>query len=79
MYDDDAGLLITLFSAGGSENRDLPETSSYRGVTPMAMILARSAGGETSITPLEIDWASYNDPERNAFFKTPPEIEHRSE
>ncbi len=79
VYDDDAGLLITLFSAGGSENRDLPETSSYRGVTPMAMILERSATGETAITPLEIDWASYNDPERNAFFKTAPEIEHRSE
>ena len=79
IYDDDAGLLISLFSAGGEDNRDLPPGSSYRNVTPMAMTLRRSASGETTITPFEIDWRSYNDPERNAFHKRPPEIEHRVE
>ncbi len=79
VYDDEAGLLISLFSAGGADNRDLPRESSYRSVTPMALTLRRSAEGETTITPFEIDWASYNDPERNAFFRTPMEIAHRVE
>ena len=79
VYDDENGLLITLFSAGGADNRDLPRTSSYRSVTPMAMTLRRSKDGETVITPFAIDWAAYNDPERNAFHQRPPEIEHRME
>jgi hypothetical protein len=78
VYDDPSLLLITLFSAGGAENQDLPPESSYRSVTPTALSIERS-GGETIIRPFEIDWASYNDPERNAFFRTPPEILHRME
>jgi hypothetical protein len=78
VYDDDAGLLVTLFSAGGEGNDDLPIESSYRGVTPMAASIHRSPDGETTITPFEIDWPSYNDPERNGFRKRPPEIAHRS-
>ena len=78
-YDDDDGLLITVFSAGGEGNRDLPATSSYRGVTPMALRVTRDAGGQTTITPFEIEWRNYNDPERNAFHKRPPEIEHRTD
>jgi len=79
IYDDDAGLLITLFSAGGRANRDLPPRSSYRGVTPMGMTLHRSRDGETTITPFALDWESFNDPARNAFHKQPPEIAHRVE
>lgn len=79
IYDDDAGLLITLFSAGGRANRDLPPRSSYRGVTPMGMTLHRSRNGETTITPFALDWESFNDPARNAFHKQPPEIAHRVE
>ncbi|HEY8427015.1 MAG TPA: metallophosphoesterase family protein [Sandaracinaceae bacterium] len=79
VYDDEAGLLISLFSAGGAENGDLPPQSSYRAVTPMALTMTRSASGETTITPFEIDWRSYNDPDRNAFFRTPMEIAHRVE
>ncbi|MEQ9075942.1 MAG: metallophosphoesterase [Sandaracinaceae bacterium] len=79
IYDDDAGLLITLFSAGGRDNRDLPPRSSYRGVTPMGMTLHRSRDGETTITPFALDWESFNDPARNAFHKQPPEIAHRVE
>jgi hypothetical protein len=77
VYDDDAGVLITLFSAGGADNRDLPAQSSYRSVTPMALTIRRSAAGETTITPFEIDWQSYNDPEKNAFFRAPMEIAHK--
>lgn len=78
VYDDEAGLLVTLFSAGGADNDDLPPESSYRGVTPMGATITRSADGETTITPFEIGWRSYNDPARNGFRKTPPEIDHRS-
>ena len=79
VYDDEHGLLITVFSAGGRENQDLPEQSSYREVTPMALTIRRSADGATAIEPFEIAWASYNDSERNAFRERPPEIEHRVE
>ncbi len=34
VYDDPSQLLITLFSAGGSDNKDIPADSSYRSVTP---------------------------------------------
>jgi hypothetical protein len=75
-YDDPAGTLITLFSAGGKDNDDLPEGSSYRGVTPMALtILAQD--GEIDLQPFRLDWARYNDPEHNGFFKSRMEIQHR--
>jgi hypothetical protein len=70
-YDDKDMLLLTVFSAGGSENHDLPPHSSYRKVTPMALTL-RWENGHGRITPWPIDWAPYNDPQRNAFFRTAP-------
>lgn len=84
VYDDEKGLLITLFSAGGADNQDLPLDSSYRTVTPMALTLSHGPSSTDqpatqTMTPFEIDWRSYNDPERNAFFKAPMEIEHRSQ
>lgn len=75
-YDDDNITLITLFSCGGDDNEDLPAGSSYRSVTPKAMTLAIDDGAMT-ITPWNIDYKRYNDPERNAFFKSAPEIAHR--
>lgn len=78
-YDDDGGArLFTLFSAGGKDNGDLPATSTYRDVTPMALSITYDDAGAATLTPWTPDWASYNDPERNAFFKVPPEIEHRA-
>ncbi len=77
-YDDEHQLLITLFSAGGATNDDLPPDSSYRSVTPMAMTV-RFKNGEGKITPLTIDYERYNDPGKNGFFVAPPEIEHRKE
>jgi hypothetical protein len=77
-YDDDHGRLVTVFSAGGRDNGDLPADSSYREVTPMALTIHHGEGGATTITPWAPDWASYNDPERNAFFKVPPEIPLRA-
>jgi hypothetical protein len=60
--------LLTLFSAGGVANDDLPEDSNYRDVRPMALTITRTAG-ETRVTPWAIDYRAYQGPDRNAFFK----------
>lgn len=75
VYDDAAGQLITLFSSGGRTNADLPQESAYRDVTPMVLTM-RFENGESGMTPWAPDYASYNDPNRNAFFKVAPEIDH---
>jgi hypothetical protein len=75
MYGDLASLL-SLFSAGGAENNDLPPDSSYRSVTPMAATI-RVEGGNAAVTPWLIDYKRFNDPKRNRFFAAPPEIEHK--
>jgi hypothetical protein len=75
MYGEQASL-ITLFSAGGADNNDLPEESSYRAVTPMAATI-RLEGGTVQVTPWLIDYERFNDPRRNRFFASPPEIEHK--
>jgi len=75
MYGEQASL-ITLFSAGGADNNDLPEESSYRAVTPMAATI-RLEAGTAQVTPWLIDYERFNDPKRNRFFATPPEIEHK--
>ncbi|HEY6180394.1 MAG TPA: metallophosphoesterase family protein [Kofleriaceae bacterium] len=75
MYGDQASL-ITLFSAGGADNDDLPDESSYRSVTPMAATI-RIDGGTVQVTPWLIDYERFNDPRRNRFFASPPEIEHK--
>lgn len=76
-YDDDLGRLITVFSAGGRDNNDLPLESTYREVTPMALTITHDDSG-ARIVPWVPNWTSYNDPERNAFFKVAPEIQHRA-
>jgi hypothetical protein len=75
--DDDHARVLTLFSSGGQDNNDLPKESTYREVTPMAMTITW-ADGKAQVTPWAPDWRSYNDPERNAFFKVAPELEHRA-
>jgi uncharacterized tellurite resistance protein B-like protein len=75
MYGDVASLL-SLFSSGGADNFDLPADSSYRTVTPMAATI-RLEGGTAQVTPWLIDYKRFNDPKRNRFFATPPEIEHK--
>ncbi len=76
IYDDGHVVLLNLFSAGGNTNNDLPPDSSYRDVVPMALTM-RLKDGSTQVTPWEIDYERYNDPTRNAFFKSEPEIEHK--
>jgi len=76
VYDGAGASLITLFSAGGADNNDLPPESSYRSVTPMAATI-RLENGTAQITPWLIDYERFNDPKRNRFFASPPEIEHK--
>ena len=61
-------LLLSLFSAGGANNIDLPEDSNYREVTPMALTI-RYKNGISQLTPWVIDYERYNDPQFNSFFK----------
>ena len=75
VYSDQASL-ITLFSAGGADNNDLPPESSYRSVTPMAATI-RLENGNAQVTTWLIDYKRFNDPKRNRFFASPPEIEHK--
>ncbi len=68
IYDDPDATLLSLFSAGGKTNDDLPPTSNYREVTPMALTI-RHKDGISHLTPFVIDYAHYNDPKYNAFFR----------
>jgi hypothetical protein len=76
-YDGPEGKLVTLFSSGGRDNDDLPADSSYRSVTPMALTIKRDGTG-TTLQPWAPDYRTFNDPERNGFFKVPPEIPLRA-
>jgi len=79
--DDEHARCYTLFSAGGKDNGDLPGESTYREVSPMALTITGDGSGQPGgvhVSPWAPDWASYNDPERNAFFKLPPEIPLRA-
>jgi len=68
VYDAPEARLLTLFSAGGAHNADLPETSNYREVTPMALTI-KHRDGVTQLAPFVIDYQRYNDPEYNSFFR----------
>ncbi len=68
VYDDPEATLLTLFSAGGETNEDLPPGASYRKVTPMALTIRHQAG-VSELVPFVIDYARFNEPEYNAFFR----------
>jgi hypothetical protein len=70
--------LLNLFSAGGGQNADLPESSSYRTVTPMAATIHVDLAA-ARVVPWAIDYQRYNAPERNRFFATAPEIAHKAD
>ncbi len=46
IYDDPDGRLLSVFSAGGATNDDLPPSSNYREVTPMALTIRYQDGFE---------------------------------
>ncbi len=68
--------LLTVFSAGGATNADLPEGSSYRGVQPKGLRVVLRGDASVDYQPFSLDWATYNDPSANGFFAKPMEIEH---
>jgi hypothetical protein len=68
IYDAPEARLISLFSAGGRTNADLPETSNYREVTPMALTI-KHKDGVSQLYPFAIDYERYNDPKNNSFFR----------
>jgi hypothetical protein len=68
IYDDPEAALLSLFSAGGANNGDLPESSNYREVTPMALTI-RHKDGVNVLTPFAIEYERFNDPRYNAFFR----------
>jgi uncharacterized tellurite resistance protein B-like protein len=68
VIEDREAVLLTLFSAGGKNNNDLPASSNYREVTPMALTI-RYKDGISQLTPFVIDYERYNDPQYNSFFK----------
>ena len=68
VYDDSDAMLLSVFSAGGKTNDDLPPTSNYREVTPMALTI-RHRNGVSEVAPFVIDYARYNDPRVNQFFQ----------
>jgi hypothetical protein len=68
VYADPEGILLTLFSAGGAANDDLPADSGFREVSPKALTI-RLANGVSTFVPFEIDYARFNDPRHNAFFR----------
>lgn len=81
VYPGNAITMLNLFSAGGAENRDLPPDSSYRQVTPMAATLRLEpgpAGHVATVTPWAIDYKRFNEPSRNRFFASEPEIAHKT-
>ncbi|MEO7327037.1 MAG: metallophosphoesterase family protein, partial [Minicystis sp.] len=68
VYHDPGALLLSLFSSGGSASPDLPETSNYREVSPMALLL-HHRDGATRITPFPIEYERYATPATNAFLQ----------
>lgn len=78
LYNGEEGTLLTLFSAGGRDNEDLPRSSGYRSVTPMVLTVKHGAQG-VSMQPWPPDYKMFNDPAHNGFFRVPPEIEHKAD
>lgn len=70
-------VLLNLFSAGGLNNPDLPPSSGYRSVHPMALSMT-FADSRVYATPWPIDWASFSSPTRNGMLRPAPKLETQS-
>ena len=68
---DDQIMAATVFSAGGADNGDLPLDSGYREIRPMALTVALAGGldGLVRVSAWPIDYAPYNTPKLNGFFR----------
>jgi hypothetical protein len=75
-YDLGDRMLLTVFSAGGHDNADLPDHSSYRAVTPMAVTLQFGHGTPTA-TPWAIAYRSFNFEPHNGLYRPQPLLDFR--
>jgi uncharacterized tellurite resistance protein B-like protein len=75
-YDLGEHVLLNLFSAGGHDNRDLPVTSSYRKVTPMALTMQFGSGTPIA-TPWPLQYQPFNYPPHNGLYRPHPLLEFR--
>ncbi len=69
-------LLLNLFSAGGHDNRDLPEGASYRSVVPMALTVLHGHGPVQAI-PWPIHYQPFNYETHNGLHRSQPLLEFR--
>jgi hypothetical protein len=76
MFDLGEHLLMSLFSAGGHDNADLPEGASYRAVTPMAMTIHYGQGAPRA-TPWPILYQAFNYEPHNGLYRPHPLLEFR--
>jgi len=76
VYDMEDLHLLNLFSAGGRDNSDLPESSSYRAVTPMAMTM-RFGDGAPTATPWPLQYHPFNYEPHNGLYRPHPVLEFR--
>ena len=60
--------LHTVFSAGGSDNADLPPDARYRKVTPMALSI-RTGDGQTQMRPWPIQYQPFCAPAYNGLYR----------
>jgi hypothetical protein len=75
-WDDDRMLFVTVVSAGGATNADLPPDADLRLARPRALTLLhygdRDGRSEIEIWPL--DYGPFNLGAHNGFYRSPPEI-----
>jgi hypothetical protein len=67
-YDDGRYRLFTVFSAGGFNNRDLPEHLDYRRLHPSFLVLSEREGRFVA-NPVRIAWERFNDPSSNRYLE----------
>ena len=78
VYDLGDRLMLNLFSAGGSENRDLPVDSSYRSIRPMAMTMAYGpGGGPPTVTPWPLQYQPFCYEPHNGLYRELPLLEFK--
>ncbi|MGE0399487.1 MAG: metallophosphoesterase [Kofleriaceae bacterium] len=65
---DGAQRLHTLFSAGGTDNDDLPPDARYRKVTPKGLIV-RAEPGALVGTPFDIEYRAFTAPANNGLYR----------
>jgi Calcineurin-like phosphoesterase len=77
IYDLGDRQLLSVFSAGGHDNRDLPVDAAYRRVTPMALTIQHGPGGTPHATPWPIQYGPFNHDAHNGLHRHQPLLEFR--